>query len=119
MTDAVMTSPDKSGIKGEHPKLRHVLGHDLWRRRIPSKIVSSAAVKGNSGHSAVPPVITLFLWHPVSFGGHRGGRCGGILQLIDGLVVDGQVLLQGVQVGGHIANRVVDLMRHARRQLAQ
>jgi hypothetical protein len=39
MTDAVMTSPDKSGIKGEHPKLHHVLGHDLWRRRIPSKIV--------------------------------------------------------------------------------
>jgi hypothetical protein len=72
MTDAVMTSPDKSGIKGEHPKLHHALGHDLRRRRIPSKIVSSAAIEGNSGHSAVPPVITLFLWHPVSFGGYRG-----------------------------------------------
>jgi len=80
MTDAVMTSPDKSGIKGEHPKLRHVLRHDLWRRRIPNEVASSAAIEGNSGHSAVPPVITLFLWHPVSFGGYRGGRCGGILK---------------------------------------
>ncbi len=73
MTDAVMTSPYKSGIKGEHPKLRHVLGHDLWRRRIPNEVASSAAIEGNSGHSAVPPVITLFLWHPVSFGGYVGG----------------------------------------------
>ena len=63
------------------------------------------------------------------FGGGRLGRrrrlaCGGRrlglgLQLVDRFVVNGDVFVQRVQVGRDIANRVVDLMRHARCQLAQ